>query len=107
MSNSNPTKLIHFANINSLLPKKLQIRTALRSSPTTSILALCETKISPDHQHLPKFHHYDSHYTNVSSHSSGAALFINNNLPNRLLPDLAYCKAGCVASLGVVYIRPG
>jgi len=111
--------------------KKAQIRTVLRSTPITSILALCETKL-PDTSdgissssrggslvRLPKFSQYDGHYTNDTARSSGCVVYVHNQLPNRHLADKTYKKHKCMLSfvdvslsstmrvcIGVVYIHP-
>src|SRR6478752_1954175 len=113
------TKLIHLTNINSLLPKRRQIRTALQSTPSTSILALCETKIAADYPFLPKYRHYDSYYSNNTAQSSGVVVYVNNGLPNQHLANMTYNKNSCMCSfvvvslslhlsvrVGVIYIHP-
>lgn len=108
---------MHFLNINSLRTKHEQIRTALRDSPSTSLLALCEIKLGKKSPR-PNFPGFDSHYVCVSPKSSGCVAFVNSGLPNSELPSLSLVIGRTVCSflsvslgsvrvrVGVVYIHP-
>jgi hypothetical protein len=110
--------LIQFLNINSLASHREQVKTCLLSSRSTSILALCETKLSSDSSlfSIPSF---DGHNFPFKALSSGLAVFVKSSLPNREVPSLSYDFQGSMMRaidvslsgnlrlcLCVVYIRP-
>src|SRR5687767_3401513 len=119
MCNSRPS-LLHFCNINSYPNKKKQIKVCLSNSPQSSILALCETKLSPDYPHSLKIPGYGEPFNfPYTSHSSGLMVYVKSTLISRQVSNLSLSIEGNMCAfvdvvlfpaltvrVGVVYVKP-
>ena len=109
-------------NINSV-PKNLsnfQIECLDGNSGGFDVVALCETKLTSDIEHLYDINNYTRYYNSKSRKSGGVALYIKNEIKKQiLLGDFTRCS-DTIESLfvqmeinnqkvicGVIYHRPG
>ena len=86
---SEATHLFHFCNINSFFSKREQVKTCLNTPPFSSLLALCEVKVSAEDKRSIKVRGYDPILFPGTRSSSGILVYVRHSLPHQVVQELA------------------